>query len=111
MLLWLAEYLTQYYSGFNVFHYVTVRIILSVLTALLVALLIGPRMIRWLTSYKVGQPVRDDGPKSHFSKAGTPTMGGVLVIAAISIATLLWTDLANHYVWIMLFTLWWFLPP
>lgn len=106
MLLWLTEYLTQFYSGFNVFHYVTVRIILSVLTALLVALLIGPGMIRWLASYKVGQPVRDDGPKSHFSKAGTPTMGGVLVIAAISIATLLWTDLTNSYVWIMLFTLW-----
>jgi phospho-N-acetylmuramoyl-pentapeptide-transferase len=106
MLLWLAEYLTQFYSGFNVFHYITVRIILSVLTALLLALLLGPRMIRWLKSYKVGQPVRDDGPKSHFSKAGTPTMGGVLVIVSISISTLLWTDLSNSYVWIILFTLW-----
>lgn len=106
MLLWLSEYLTQFYSGFNVFHYVTVRIILSVLTALLVALVLGPGMIRWLASYKVGQTVRDDGPKSHFSKSGTPTMGGVLVIAAISIATLLWTDLTNQYVWIILFTLW-----
>ncbi|MGA2655666.1 MAG: phospho-N-acetylmuramoyl-pentapeptide-transferase [Gammaproteobacteria bacterium] len=106
MLLWLTQYLTEFYSGFNVFHYVTVRIILSVLTALLVALILGPGMIRWLASYKVGQTVRDDGPKSHFSKSGTPTMGGVLVIAAISIATLLWTDLTNHYVWIILFTLW-----
>lgn len=106
MLLWLAEYLTQFYSGFNVFHYITVRIILSILTALLVALVIGPHMIRWLTRYKAAQPVRNDGPQSHFNKAGTPTMGGVLIVAAISIATLLWTDLTNHYVWIILFTLW-----
>jgi phospho-N-acetylmuramoyl-pentapeptide-transferase len=106
MLVWLAEYLTQYYSGFNVFHYVTLRAILSVLTALLIALSVGPELIQWLASYKVGQTIRDDGPKSHFSKTGTPTMGGVLIILAISISTLLWTDLSNPYVWIILLTLW-----
>ncbi len=105
MLLWLAEYLTQFHSGFNVFHYVTLRAILGVLTALLIALSFGPALIRLLQSYKVGQTVRDNGPQSHFSKSGTPTMGGVLIIIATAVATLLWTDLSNHYVWIILFTL------
>ncbi|WP_297528549.1 phospho-N-acetylmuramoyl-pentapeptide-transferase [Thiohalobacter sp.] len=104
MLLWLAEYLTQYHSGFNVFQYLTLRGILGVLTALLISFLVGPRMIRWLGHYQIGQQVRDDGPRSHLSKAGTPTMGGALILVAITLATLLWADLSNRYIWVVLFT-------
>lgn len=103
MLIYLADYLAQFESGFNVFQYQTLRIILSVLTALVVSFVIGPAMIRKLASYK-GQPVRDDGPKSHFAKAGTPTMGGALILVAVSVSTLLWADLGNRYVWIVLLT-------
>lgn len=102
MLYSLAEYLSQYYSGFNVFQYLTLRAILGVLTALVIALLIGPAMIRYLSRYNIGQPVRDDGPESHFSKAGTPTMGGALILIAIGISTLLWSDLYSRYVWVVL---------
>lgn len=102
MLLWLAEYLAQYHSGFLVLQYITLRAIFSVLTALFIAFLLGPLMIRKLKQYQVGQAIRDDGPKSHFSKAGTPTMGGVLILLAIIISTLLWADLGNRYVWITL---------
>lgn len=102
MLYHLAQYLQEFYSGFNVFNYLTLRTILGVLTALLISLLIGPYMIRKLSSYKVGQPIRDDGPESHFSKAGTPTMGGALIIVAIAISTLLWADLGNRFVWVVL---------
>lgn len=105
MLLELSLWLKPYISGFNLFSYVTLRAILAALTALLVSLAVGPWMIRKLASYKVGQSIRDDGPKSHFSKAGTPTMGGSLIIAAVTSATLLWADLRNHYVWILLFVL------
>lgn len=104
MLLWLAEYLTQFHSGFNVFQYLTLRGILGVLTALLISFLVGPRMIRWLGHYQIGQQVRDDGPQSHLSKAGTPTMGGALILVAITLATLLWADLSNRYIWVVLFT-------
>ncbi len=104
MLLWLAEYLTEYHSGFNVFQYLTLRGILGVLTALLISFLVGPRMIRWLGHYQIGQQVRDDGPQSHLAKAGTPTMGGALILVAISLATLLWADLSNRYIWVVLFT-------
>ena len=105
MLVLLSEWLAaNVYSGFNVFQYLTLRGILGVLTALLLSLLIGPAMIRWLCRYQIGQPIREDGPKSHFSKAGTPTMGGALILVAIAIATLLWADLRNHYVWIVLLT-------
>jgi len=104
MLLWLAEYLTQYHSGFNVFQYLTLRGILGVLTALLISFVVGPRMIRWLGHYQIGQQVRDDGPQSHLSKAGTPTMGGALILVAITLATLLWADLSNRYIWVVLFT-------
>lgn len=100
--MWLAEYLTQLYHPFNVFHYITLRTILAAITALLIALWVGPTMIRRLTQYKVGQVVRDDGPKSHFSKAGTPTMGGALMLVAITFTTLLWADLSNYYVWCVL---------
>ena len=103
MLYSFAEYLTQFYSGFNVFQYLTLRTILGVLTALLISLLVGPFMIRYLSTYKIGQSVRDDGPQSHFSKEGTPTMGGALILVAIVISTLLWSDLSSRFVWIVLF--------
>lgn len=103
MLVWLTEFLSKYFSFFHVFQYLTLRTILGTLTALFVALLVGPAMIRRLSLYKVGQVVRDDGPKSHFSKAGTPTMGGVLVLIAVTLSTLLWADLSNRYVWVVLF--------
>jgi phospho-N-acetylmuramoyl-pentapeptide-transferase len=102
MLIWLAEWLQQYESGFNVFSYLTLRAILSTLTALLMAVLIGPAMIRWLQSMQIGQTVRDDGPQSHLSKSGTPTMGGLLILAAIVVSVLLWADLTNRYVWVTL---------
>lgn len=102
MLLWLTEYLTQYYSGFNVFQYLTLRTILGVLTSLLIALVIGPYLIRHLTTYQIGQSVRDDGPQSHLSKTGTPTMGGLLILISIVISTLCWGDLGNRYVWVAL---------
>ena len=102
MLIWLAEFLTHYYRAFSVFEYITLRAILAALSALIIALLVGPKMIRWLAQYKVGQIVRDDGPKSHFSKAGTPTMGGSMILVAIAISTLLWSNLKNPYVWIVL---------
>lgn len=102
MLLWLAQSLEQYSSFFNVFQYLTLRGILGVLTALAIALWVGPTMIRRLSYYQIGQAVRDDGPKSHLSKAGTPTMGGALILVAIAISTLLWSDLSNRYVWVVL---------
>ncbi len=102
MLLYLTEYLTQFHSGFNVFQYLTLRAILGVLTALLISLLVGPLMIRRLSQYQIGQMVRDDGPESHFSKAGTPTMGGALILVAIGVSTLLWSDLGSRYVWVAL---------
>ena len=102
MLLYLTEYLSQYYSGFNVFQYLTLRAILGVLTALLLSFVIGPGMIRRLGRYQIGQPIRDDGPETHLVKAGTPTMGGALILVAVAIATLLWADLGNRYVWVVL---------
>ncbi|WP_347330808.1 phospho-N-acetylmuramoyl-pentapeptide-transferase [Marinimicrobium locisalis] len=102
MLLWLAEYLEQYLSGMSVFQYLTLRAILGVLTALVLSLLLGPWMIRRLNYLQIGQAVRDDGPQTHLSKSGTPTMGGTLILAAIFISTLLWTDLSNRYVWVVL---------
>ncbi len=102
MLLYLTEYLSRYYSGFGVFQYLTLRAILGVLTALAISLLVGPAMIRRLSQYRIGQTVREDGPESHFSKAGTPTMGGSLILVAIAAATLLWSDLSNRFVWAVL---------
>jgi len=104
MLLWLADYLEQYYSGFNLFQYLTIRGILGVITAFLISLLLGPYMIRKLSIKQIGQTIRSDGPESHLSKAGTPTMGGALILAAISISTLLWADLESHFVWTALLT-------
>ncbi|MFN2300717.1 MAG: phospho-N-acetylmuramoyl-pentapeptide-transferase [Gammaproteobacteria bacterium] len=102
MLLWLTQWLTQFHTGFNAFQYLTLRAILGVLTALAFSLMFGPRMIAWLTRYQIGQTVRDDGPQSHLKKAGTPTMGGALILVAIFIATLLWSDLENRFVWVVL---------
>jgi len=105
MLLELFAWLKPHISGFNLFQYLTLRAILSALTALAVSLLAGPAVIRKLAEYKVGQTIRQDGPRSHFSKAGTPTMGGALILIAVAAATLLWADLRNRYVWIVLFVL------
>ncbi|MCP5419252.1 MAG: phospho-N-acetylmuramoyl-pentapeptide-transferase [Gammaproteobacteria bacterium] len=102
MLVPLAELLAQYYSGFNVFQYLTLRAILGVLTALFISFIVGPVMIRRLSFYQIGQHIRDDGPQTHLSKAGTPTMGGALILVAVAIATLLWADMRNHYVWLVL---------
>jgi phospho-N-acetylmuramoyl-pentapeptide-transferase len=103
MLILLAEYLQQYISAFAVFQYLTLRGILSVMTALLISLLIGPWVIRKLNYHQVGQSIRDDGPQTHLVKAGTPTMGGVLILLSIFISTLLWSDLSNRYVIAILF--------
>lgn len=103
MLLELALWLGQDIRGFNVFGYITLRTVLAALTALAISLIAGPGVIRWLTAKKIGQAVRDDGPKSHLTKAGTPTMGGALILIAIGITILLWGDLRNDYVWVTLF--------
>jgi len=102
MLLELAQWLAKDIRAFNVFSYITLRAVLSCLTALVITFLIGPALIRRLTAYKVGQSVRDDGPQSHLAKAGTPTMGGALILAAITITVLLWADLQNRLVWLVL---------
>jgi phospho-N-acetylmuramoyl-pentapeptide-transferase len=103
MLLYLTKYLAQFESGFNVFNYLTMRAILGALTALVLSFVIGPKMITSLTTKQVGQPVRDDGPSSHLPKAGTPTMGGALILIAIVVSTVLWADLENQFIWIVLF--------
>jgi len=102
MLVWLSDYLMQFNSAFAVLQYITVRGIFSVLTALGVSLLVGPILIRALKANQIGQVIRDDGPQSHLSKAGTPTMGGALILVGITVSTLLWSDLTNHYVWVLL---------
>ncbi|TDO12581.1 MULTISPECIES: phospho-N-acetylmuramoyl-pentapeptide-transferase [Halomonas] len=102
MLLFLADFLAQFQSAFNVFNYLTLRMILGTLTALVLCLWLGPLMIRRLVERQIGQAVRDDGPQSHLSKAGTPTMGGAMILMAIAVSTLLWGDLTNHYVWLVL---------
>ena len=102
MLLWLTEYLAQYVTGFGVFQYLTFRTMVSAGTALMLSLLIGPVMIRKLSHYQIGQVVRTEGPESHFSKAGTPTMGGALIVVTILVTTLLWGDLTSWHVWTVL---------
>jgi phospho-N-acetylmuramoyl-pentapeptide-transferase len=104
MLLELARYLAHDIRGFNVFNYITLRAVLATLTSLAISFMVGPRMIRKLTEYKVGQAVRDDGPQTHLVKAGTPTMGGALILVAIAVATLLWADLTNRFIWVVLVT-------
>ena len=103
MLLMLAQWLAQDVRAFNVFNYITLRAVLAALTALIIAFAAGPRVIRWLAAKKIGQAVRTDGPQTHLVKSGTPTMGGVLILIAILITTLLWGDLRNRYVWIVMF--------
>ncbi|MBL8202185.1 MAG: phospho-N-acetylmuramoyl-pentapeptide-transferase [Chromatiales bacterium] len=102
MLLLLAEYLRPFVSGFNALTYLTLRGILAALTALAISLLLGPPLIRRLTQRQIGQTVRDDGPQSHLQKAGTPTMGGTLILLGIIVSTLLWADLRSIFVWIVL---------
>jgi phospho-N-acetylmuramoyl-pentapeptide-transferase len=102
MLLYLTELLATRIRTFNVFSYITLRAVLATMTALLISFVIGPRMIAWLTRMKIGQSVRDDGPQSHLAKAGTPTMGGALILVSIAITTLLWGDLDNRFVWVVL---------
>ncbi|AUH52850.1 phospho-N-acetylmuramoyl-pentapeptide-transferase [Chromobacterium sp. ATCC 53434] len=102
MLLWLADLLGSHIRAFNVFNYTTLRAVMAALTALAISLLLGPWVIRKLTELKVGQAVRNDGPQTHLVKAGTPTMGGSLILLAITLTTLLWADLSNKYVWLLL---------
>lgn len=102
MFLWLADYLAQYYKGFQVFNYLTLRAILSVATALIISLVCGPWVIDRLRAMKFGQAIRTDGPQSHLAKTGTPTMGGVLILLAIAVSTLLWANLNNPYIWVVL---------
>ncbi|EQA6335995.1 phospho-N-acetylmuramoyl-pentapeptide-transferase [Providencia stuartii] len=105
MLVWLAEILVHHFSVFNVFSYLTFRAIVGLLTALAIALWMGPRLITYLQKMQIGQVVRDVGPESHFSKRGTPTMGGILILFSISISVLLWARLDNPYVWCVLLVL------
>ena len=102
MLLELAQWLAKDVRLFNVFSYITLRAVLACMTALAISLILGPYVIRKLTAYKIGQAVRDDGPRSHLTKAGTPTMGGALILLSIGITTLLWGDLGNRYLWVVL---------
>lgn len=105
MLVWLADYLQFFVTGFNVVQYLTMRVILGILTALFLSLWLGPKVIVGLRRLQVGQTVRDDGPQSHLSKTGTPTMGGLLILMSVFVAVLLWADLSNRYVWVTLLVL------
>jgi phospho-N-acetylmuramoyl-pentapeptide-transferase len=105
MLLWLFQTMGQDVRAFNVFSYITLRTVLATLTALTISFIVGPAVIRKLTALKIGQSVRSDGPQTHLVKAGTPTMGGALILVSVSVTTLLWADLSNHYVWVALATL------
>jgi len=102
MLYWAAKHLATHVSLFNVFSYLTLRSILATMSSLAIALMVGPYMIARLSRYQIGQVVRTDGPQSHLPKAGTPTMGGLLLIVAVAVTTVLWADLANRFVWIVL---------
>ena len=102
MIIWLAELLQPYFSFFRLFEYLSFRAIVSVLTALGLSLWMGPRLIKRLQTLQIGQVVRDEGPESHFSKRGTPTMGGLMILTSIITTVLVWADLANPYVWAVL---------
>jgi phospho-N-acetylmuramoyl-pentapeptide-transferase len=102
MLLELLQWLSQDIRAFNVFNYLTLRAVLAAATALAIGLAAGPWVIRKLTAMKIGQAVRTDGPQSHLSKSGTPTMGGALILISIGVTTLLWADLSNRFVWVVL---------
>ena len=105
MIIWLAELLQPYFSFFRLFEYLSFRAIVSILTALGISLWMGPKLIKRLQMLQIGQVVRDEGPESHFSKRGTPTMGGVMILFSIVATVLLWADLTNGYVWTVLFVL------
>lgn len=102
MLLWLAHWLQHDVSFLRVIHYLTLRAVMAAITALVIGLVCGPWVIRKLTKLKMGQAVRQDGPSTHLVKAGTPTMGGVLILIGIAVSTLLWADLTNRFVWIVM---------
>ncbi len=102
MLVWLADYFSQSLTALNVIHYITFRAILAALTALLFSLWLGPHMIRWLKERQLGQQIRKLGPESHYGKSGTPTMGGTLILVSILVSTLLWSDLSNRFIWVLL---------
>ncbi len=102
MLFWFTEFLQNFFPSFRVFEYLTFRSILATLTAFVISLLVGPYMIRQLKALHIGQNIQEDGPQSHLSKAGTPTMGGAMILIAIAISTLLWGQLNNRYVWLVL---------
>ena len=102
MLLRLSEFLVQYHTGFNVFQYITLRTIMGALTSLFIALVVGPTLIDYLGRYQIGQAIRADGPQTHLAKAGTPTMGGLLILISIAFSTLCWADLGNRFVWVVL---------
>ncbi|MHB0990069.1 MAG: phospho-N-acetylmuramoyl-pentapeptide-transferase [Burkholderiales bacterium] len=104
MLLWLFQYFSGDVHALNVFNYLTLRAVLATLTSLTISFLVGPFVIRKLSAMKIGQSVRNDGPQSHLVKAGTPTMGGALILVSITLSTLLWGDLENRYVWVVLIT-------
>jgi phospho-N-acetylmuramoyl-pentapeptide-transferase len=99
MLLWLAQYFQQDLGALRVFNFITFRAVFATLTALAIGLISGPAVIRMLTRLKVGQAVRTDGPQSHLIKTGTPTMGGALILISIGVATLLWSDWSNRFIW------------
>lgn len=103
MLVWLAEWLTPHFSFLNVFSYLTFRAVISILTGLFVSLWIGPRLIRRLQALQIGQVVRNDGPESHFSKAGTPTMGGLMILTSLALSSMIWMDVTSSFVWAALF--------
>ncbi|ASJ75890.1 phospho-N-acetylmuramoyl-pentapeptide-transferase [Granulosicoccus antarcticus] len=103
MMLLIGEWLSALDPGFDVIQYITLRAVFSALTALVICLLVGPGLIRWLAAAKIGQSVRSDGPQTHLIKAGTPTMGGAMIIMAVTLSTLLWSDLAVRQVWVVLF--------
>ncbi|MDO8346577.1 MAG: phospho-N-acetylmuramoyl-pentapeptide-transferase [Rugosibacter sp.] len=102
MLLELARWLAQDFRGFAVFNYITLRAVLATMTALSISFVFGPALIRWLAAKKIGQSVRSDGPQTHLVKSGTPTMGGALILVSLGVATLLWADLSNRFIWIVL---------
>ncbi|MUK42155.1 phospho-N-acetylmuramoyl-pentapeptide-transferase [Aliivibrio fischeri] len=105
MIIWLSNFLEQYFPFFRLFEYLSFRAILSIITALTISLWMGPKLIAWLQNLQIGQVVRDDGPESHFSKRGTPTMGGIMILTAITVTVFLWADLTNPYVWAVMFVL------
>ena len=102
MFLLIADFLSHYLPSVTVVQYLTLRGIMGVITALCIVLYLGPKMIRFLKEKQIGQSIRNDGPQSHLSKAGTPTMGGAVILLSIGISTLLWGDLSSRYVWTVL---------